>query len=67
MYEGISDRNLSCPAVSHNCNRTVRSSRYIVFDRKSMPMVACAQNGKKDACTNEVRYHRREWEKGNLT
>ena len=24
----------------HNCNRTVRSSRYIVFDRKSMPMVA---------------------------
>ena len=24
----------------HNCNRTVRSSRYIVFDRKSIPIVA---------------------------
>ncbi len=27
----------SDPPVSHSCNRTVRSSRYIVFERKSMP------------------------------
>ena len=40
MYEGIRLRNLSWPAVSHNCRRTVRSSRYIVLERKSMPMVA---------------------------
>ena len=32
------------PAVSHSCRRTTRSSRYIVFDRKSMPIVACGQN-----------------------
>ena len=25
---------------THSCNRTVRSSRYIVFERKSMPIVA---------------------------
>jgi hypothetical protein len=25
------------PPVSHSCNRTVRSSRYMVLDRKSMP------------------------------
>ena len=40
MYDGINDRNRSCPAVSHNCRRTVRSSRYIVFDKKSIPIVA---------------------------
>ena len=40
MYEGIRLRNLSWPAVSHNCKRTVRSSRYIVLERKSMPIVA---------------------------
>ena len=40
MYEGMRERNRSCPAVSHNCNRTVLSSRYMVFDKKSMPMVA---------------------------
>lgn len=27
------------PAVSHNCNLTVLSSKYIVLDRKSMPIV----------------------------
>ena len=26
----------------HNCRRTVRSSRYMVFDRKSIPIVACS-------------------------
>jgi hypothetical protein len=31
MYEGIRDLKRSCPAVSHSCNRTVRSSRYIVY------------------------------------
>ncbi len=40
MYEGINDLNLSCPAVSHNCNLTVLSSKYIVFERKSIPIVA---------------------------
>ena len=30
----------SAPAVSHSCSRTVRSSRYIVLEMKSMPMVA---------------------------
>ena len=40
MYDGINDLNLSCPAVSQSCNRTVRSSRYIVFDKKSIPIVA---------------------------
>lgn len=34
------DRNRSCPAVSHSCSRTVRSSRYMVFDKKSIPIVA---------------------------
>ena len=43
MYEGMSERKRSCPAVSHNCNRTVLSSRYIVFDKKSMPIVAWEQ------------------------
>jgi hypothetical protein len=32
-----------CPATHHSCNLTVLSSRYIVFDRKSMPMVACTR------------------------
>ena len=40
MYEGISERKRSCPAVSHSCSRTVRSSRYMVLLRKSIPMVA---------------------------
>lgn len=30
----------TCPAVSHSCRRTVLSSRYMVFDKKSIPMVA---------------------------
>lgn len=33
-------RNLSWPAVSQSCSLTVRSSKYIVFDRKSIPIVA---------------------------
>jgi len=32
-----------CHNSHQSCNRTVRSSRYIVFDRKSMPMVACRE------------------------
>jgi hypothetical protein len=40
MYDGINDLNLSCPAVSHSCNLTVLSSRYIVLDKKSIPIVA---------------------------
>lgn len=40
MYDGMSERKRSCPAVSHSWRRTVRSSRYIVLDRKSMPIVA---------------------------
>lgn len=43
IYDGIRDLNLSCPAVSHSCKRTVRSSKYMVFDRKSIPMVAYVQ------------------------
>ena len=43
MYEGINDRKRSCPAVSQSCNLTVLSSRYIVFERKSIPIVACRQ------------------------
>ena len=34
-------------AYETHCNRTVRSSRYIVFDRKSMPIVACASNARR--------------------
>ena len=45
MYDGMSERKRSCPAVSHNCNRTVLSSRYMVFDKKSMPMVAYEYHG----------------------
>ena len=56
MYEGIKLLNLSWPAVSQSCNRTVLSSKYMVWpcqrvwyvgvghllalERKSMPMVA---------------------------
>ena len=40
MYEGISERKRSWPAVSQSCRRTVRSSRYMVLLRKSMPIVA---------------------------
>ena len=31
---------LSCPAVSQSWSRTVLSSRYMVLERKSIPMVA---------------------------
>ena len=37
---GIRLRKRSWPAVSHSCSRTVRFSRYMVFERKSMPIVA---------------------------
>lgn len=49
----------------HNCSRTVRSSRYIVFDRKSIPIVACSMQKTKNklmfttaqiASINTVRY-----------
>lgn len=30
----------TCPAVSQSCSRTVRSSRYIVLLKKSIPIVA---------------------------
>mmetsp|Transcript_7523 Transcript_7523/g.31135 ORF Transcript_7523/g.31135 Transcript_7523/m.31135 type:complete len:237 (+) Transcript_7523:249-959(+) len=40
MYDGMRLRNRSWPAVSHSWSRTVRSSRYIVLERKSMPIVA---------------------------
>lgn len=32
-----------------SCKRTVLSSRYIVFERKSMPMVACQQDEKRNS------------------
>jgi hypothetical protein len=38
MYEGMSDRKRSCPAVSHSWRRTVRSSRYNVLEKKSTPV-----------------------------
>ena len=34
------ERKRSWPAVSQSCRRTVRSSRYMVLERKSMPIVA---------------------------
>ena len=34
------ERKRSWPAVSQSWRRTVRSSRYMVLERKSMPMVA---------------------------
>jgi hypothetical protein len=40
MYEGIRLLKRSWPAVSQSWSRTVRSSRYMVFERKSMPIVA---------------------------
>lgn len=47
MYPGTRLRNRSCPAVSQSCKRTwlneiytVRSSKYMVFDKKSIPIVA---------------------------
>ncbi len=39
IYEGISDRNLYWPAVSHNCNRNVYPSTCMVFVTKSIPTV----------------------------
>jgi hypothetical protein len=40
MYDGIKLRKRSCPALSQIWSLTVRSSKYIVFERKSMPIVA---------------------------
>ena len=40
MYDGMSERKRSWPAVSHSCKRTVRSSRYMVLLKKSIPIVA---------------------------
>jgi len=39
MYDGMSDRNRSCPAVSHSCKRTVPLSTGTDLETKSMPMV----------------------------
>ena len=47
------------PAVSHSCRRTTRSSRYIVFDRKSMPIVACGQNMRQHQKICAQRYAQR--------
>uniref|UniRef100_A0A0E9XJA4 Uncharacterized protein n=1 Tax=Anguilla anguilla TaxID=7936 RepID=A0A0E9XJA4_ANGAN len=33
-------RKRSCPAVSQSWRRIVRSSKYMVLDRKSIPIVA---------------------------
>lgn len=41
MYEGIRLLNLSCPAVSQSCRRTVRSSKYIVC-----PLVSVCHTGR---------------------
>lgn len=38
-----------------SCKRTVRSSRYIVFDRKSMPIVACNSNNNQSANVAQVK------------
>lgn len=40
IYDGIRVRKRSCPAVSQSWSRIVRSSRYIVLLKKSIPMVA---------------------------
>ena len=37
------ERCFQCKLAYQSCKRTVRSSRYIVFDRKSMPIVACTE------------------------
>lgn len=39
---------VTCPAVSHSCRRTVLSSRYIVFDKKSIPIVAYSEQLRRD-------------------
>ena len=39
MYDGMSERKRSCPAVSHSCKRTVPSSTGTVFETKSIPIV----------------------------
>jgi hypothetical protein len=36
----VISRAPTCPAVSHNCSLTVRSSKYMVLLRKSIPIVA---------------------------
>ena len=43
MYDGMSERKRSCPAVSHSCSRTVPSSTGTVLLTKSIPMVVCAR------------------------
>ena len=39
MYDGISEWNLYCPAVSHSCILKLLFSTLIVFDTKSTPTV----------------------------
>lgn len=40
-YDGIRERNLYCPAVSHSCIRRVSPSTCMVFVTKSIPTVGC--------------------------
>jgi len=40
IYSKVIIRTPTCPAVSHNCSLTVRSSKYMVLLRKSIPIVA---------------------------
>lgn len=42
----IFDKIKMLTATYQSCKRTVRSSRYIVFDKKSIPMVACKVHSK---------------------
>lgn len=61
MYEGIRLLNRSWPAVSQSCNRTVRSSRYMVYcgGEESAP-VPCCSAGEQRACLGkEVDSYRR--------
>ena len=43
MYDGINDLKRSWPAVSQSWSLIVRSSRYIVLDKKSMPVTLIRQ------------------------
>ena len=40
----------------HNCNQIVRSSRYIVFDRKSIPIVAWSSPPKKKKKFRKIKH-----------
>jgi len=48
MFIRISQADVkrTCPAVSQSWRRTTLSSRYMVFERKSIPIVACSSRYK---------------------